>query len=258
MNYETILLNIEDHVATITLNRPDVRNAINATMVREIHDVLGQLAQDKQVGALIFTGAGTKAFAAGADISDLLARKRREALQGINQKLFQRIEDFPWPTIAAINGYAIGGACELAIACDLRIAGETAKMGVPEVSLGIIPAAGALYRLPQLIGLGLTKELIFTGRLVEAQEAQRIGLVNRVVPDKEVITESKKMAQTILQQGPLAIQMAKIAVNGVNAGDRAAAQAIENLSQAILFESKDKHQRMTSFLEKRGKKENSR
>ncbi len=251
MTYETILLDIKDHIATITLNRPEVRNAINLTMVRELHDVLGALAQDKQVGVLIFTGAGGKAFAAGADIGDLLARKRKEALQGINQKLFQRIEDFPWPTIAAINGYAIGGACELAIACDLRIAGESAKMGVPEVSLGIIPAAGALYRLPQLIGLGLTKELVFTGRLVEAQEAHRMGLVNRVVPDKDVLVEAKKLAQTILQQGPLAIQMAKAAMNGINSGDRQAAHTIENLSQAILFESKDKHQRMTAFLSKK-------
>lgn len=251
MTYETLLLDIKDHIATVTLNRPDVRNAINTTMVRELHDVLGTLAQDKQVGALIFTGAGGKAFAAGADIGDLLARKRKEALQGINQKLFQRIEDFPWPTIAAINGYAIGGACELAIACDMRIVGESAKMGVPEVSLGIIPAAGALYRLPQLIGLGLTKELVFTGRLVEAQEALRIGLINRVVPDKDVLVESKKLAQTILQQGPLAIQMAKAAINGINSGDRQAAHTIENLSQAILFESKDKHQRMTNFLSKK-------
>lgn len=251
MNYETLLLDIQDHVAVITLNRPNVRNAINATMVRELHSALDALANDKQVGAIIFTGAGGKAFAAGADISDLLARKRREALQGINQKLFQKIEDFPWPTIAALSGYAIGGACELAIACDLRIAGTSVKMGVPEVSLGIMPAAGALYRLPALIGLGNTKELVFTGRLVEAQEAFRMGLINRVVPDGAVLEESKKLAQTILQQGPLAIRMAKMALNGINAHDRVGAQALENLCQAILFESKDKHQRMTAFLNKK-------
>jgi enoyl-CoA hydratase len=156
--------------------------------------VLDEYWHDETVAALVITGAGDKAFAAGADIAQLRERTSRDALKAINSGIFNRIEEFPAPVIAAIKGFALGGGCELAIACDLRVLGESAKLGQPEVKLGIIPAAGGTYRLPRLVGLGIARELVYTGRMVDAQEALRIGLANAVVPDAEVVDKALAMA----------------------------------------------------------------
>lgn len=249
MPYETILLDVADAVATLTLNRPDVRNAINLAMVEEMHDALSALAGREDVLALVITGAGGKAFAGGADIAELLARTHEDALRSINTVLFKRVEDFARPTIAAIRGFALGGGCELAIACDIRIAGEGARFGQPEVSLGIMPAAGGTYRLPRLVGLGRAKELIFTGAIIDAREADRIGLVNRVVPDEVVLSTAQELARKIASQSPLAVRLSKLIMNQAARG--ASLTEVESVAQAILFDGEDKRRRMTEFLEKK-------
>ncbi|MCZ6691595.1 MAG: enoyl-CoA hydratase-related protein [Planctomycetota bacterium] len=253
-DYETITLQLESGIATLTLNRPDVRNAINLAMVREITGVLDDLAPRDDVGALIVTGAGGKAFAGGADIKELRDRTHRESLQAIYSTLFRKLEGFPHPTIAAVVGYAVGGGCELCLACDLRVAGEGARFGQPEVNLGIMPAAGATQRLPRLIGLGRAKELIFTGEIIDAARALEIGLVNQVVPDGEVMAAAKRLAAKILEKGRLAVRLAKAALNASGGGTPEVGLWLESVSQGILYDTEEKRQRMTDFLEKKKKK----
>ena len=258
MSYETILLDVDSNgVALLTLNRPEVRNALNLEMVEDIRRALVELASRDDVRALIFTGAGGKAFLSGADIAELRDRKRADALQRINAGLFREVEQFPAPTIAAIQGWALGGGCELAIACDLRVAGESAKLGQPEVALGIIPAAGGTYRLPRLVGLGKARELVYTGRIIDAAEAERIGLVNRVVPDDEMLESARALAGEIAKNSALAVRFAKASLNaGVEMPTDVAIQ-LESTAQAILFEDDEKMRRMTAFLEKRKEKSKS-
>ncbi len=255
--YQNIIVDdARGDVAVVTLNRPEVKNALNLAMVEELHDALGDLALRDGLAALIITGAGDQAFASGADISELLERTHRDALRAINSGLFRRIEEFPRPTIAAVRGYALGGGCELALACDLRVAGASSRFGQPEVGLGIMPAAGATYRLPRLVGLGRAKELIFTGDILDAREAERIGLVNRVVPDDAVLDAALETAKKIAAKSALAIHLAKVSMNAFARG--ANAFEIESVAQAVLFESEEKRRRMTAFLAKRGGKGGSK
>lgn len=240
-------------VAILTLNRPEKRNAIDLAMVQALHGILAELARDADLACLVLTGAG-KAFAAGADIGELRERNRFDALAGINSRLFQAVEQFPTPVIAAIQGWALGGGCELALACDLRIAGESARFGQPEVTLGILPGAGATQRLPRLVGLGMARDLIFTGRIIDAAEALRIGLVNRVVPDDGLLDVAQEVASQIAANGPLALRLAKLALNASHRTGSDVGFLIESLGQASCFESDDKYQRMTAFLEKQQRK----
>jgi len=240
-------------VAILTLNRPEKRNAIDLAMVQALHGILAELARDADLACLILTGAG-KAFAAGADIGELRERNRFDALAGINSRLFQAVEQFPTPVIAAIQGWALGGGCELALACDLRIAGESARFGQPEVTLGILPGAGATQRLPRLVGLGMARELIFTGRIIDAAEALRIGLVNRVVHDDALLAAAQELASQIAANGPLALRLAKLALNASHRTGSDVGFLIESLGQASCFESDDKYRRMTAFLEKQQRK----
>jgi enoyl-CoA hydratase len=241
--------------AEITLSRPEVLNALNLALVNELSAALDGLAGNSEVRGLILRGAGEKAFVAGADINELLVRTRDDAFLAINARLFQKVEDFPRPVIAAIRGWALGGGCELALACDIRIGGEDAVLGQPEVRLGIIPGAGAPHRLTRTVGPGLARELIFTGRNVLAEEALRIGLLNKVVASDQVLAESRAMMGLILKNSALAVRLAKIALNAaVNSVDRRH-QMVEVLSQGILFESDDKKERMTRFLEKKARKD---
>lgn len=237
----------------VTLNAPERRNAIDQEMVDGLHAVLDELWHDESVAALVLTGAGDKAFAAGADIAQLRDRSSADAMKAINSGIFNRIEEFPAPVIAAVKGYALGGGCELAIACDLRVAGESAKFGQPEVKLGIIPAAGGTYRLPRLIGLGLARELVFTGRMVDADEALRIGLANRLVADAEVIDAALELAAEIGKNGGLAVRGAKRALNALSRPGHENAMAFESATQAVLFDSDDKKARMDAFLNKQKK-----
>ena len=251
MDTPTLLVSVDAGIAQIVLNRPEVRNAIDKAMIDDLHRALDDLGARDDVSAVVLSGAGGKAFAAGADIGQLRERKSAEALMAINARLFQRLEEFPLPTIAAITGFALGGGCELAMACDLRVAGRSAKLGQPEVALGIIPAAGGTQRLPRLVGLGRAKELIFTGRIVDAAEAERIGLVNVVVEDDQVLARATSLAAEIARQGRLAVRLAKVALNASSRTGQDAGLLIEQISQAVLFDSADKHARMTAFLEKR-------
>ena len=248
-----VRVEVTDRIATVTIDRPEARNAIDKQTTVELRAALDDLAGRDDVHALILTGGGEKAFVSGADIAELKARRRADALRGINSSLFRQLEDFPRPTIAAIRGFALGGGCEIAMACDLRVVGESAKLGQPEAGLGILAAAGGTYRLPRLVGVARAKELLFTGGVVTAQEALAMGLVNRVVPDAKVLDEANALARKILEQSPLAVRLAKLAVNAWAKGGMDAWRTTEDIAQAVLFEDEEKERRMTAFLEKKKK-----
>ncbi len=210
MVLETLLYEIDDGIAVITINRPDKLNALNARVVHELSQAFQQARSDNAVKGVVLTGTGQKSFVAGADIQqfpDLDALEgHRFALRG--QAVFNRIEELPKPVVAAVNGYALGGGCELALACHLRVASENASFGQPEVSLGIIPGFGGTQRLPRLVGRGIATELILTGERIGAQRAYEIGLVNRVVPLGELLETAKELVATIAAKAPLAVGMA--------------------------------------------------
>ena len=234
-----------------TLHRPKALNAINDEMVEDLSSALDEMEGREGLRGLILVGAGEKVFVAGADIKALLARGRKEALQRINAALFDRVASLPFPVIAAIRGFALGGGCELAMAADIRIGGESAKMGQPEVGLGIVPGAGGCHRLARLVGSGLAKELIFTGRVVEAREALRMGLLNRVVPDEVVMDVSRRMMGTIIKRAAGAIREAKwLLALAAEPPARFAQEEAE--AQARCFESEEKRARMARFIERRG------
>jgi len=254
-DYETLKIEKMEGWAEVIINREDVLNAINLQVVQDLGAALDALAGDDDVRGLIFRGAGDKAFVAGADISELVKRKRGDALKAINAGIFQRVEDFPWPTIAVIKGYALGGGCELALAMDIRLGGASAQMGQPEVNLGIIPGAGAPHRLTRTVGSGMARELIYTGKIIDATEALRIGLLNHVHPDALVLEEARGMMRTILKKSAAAVRVAKLALNAaVNTVDRRS-QMVEILGQGLLFETDDQQQRMTKFLERKKARE---
>lgn len=257
MNYETLKVAVlPEGYAEIVFDRPDVLNAVNLKMTQDLTDALGVLAARTDVRGLLLRGAGDRAFVAGADVSELVKRTADEALLAINAAVFQRLEDFPWPTVAAIKGFALGGGCELALACDVRLCSPDAQFGQPEVKLGIIPGAGAPHRLTRTVGPGLARELIFTGRVVKADEAERIGLVNRVVrPPEDVVAAARDLLLQTLKNAPQAVRLAKVALNAaVNTVDRRSTM-IEYLAQGMLFDTAEKRRRMTDFLEKKAKRE---
>ncbi len=253
MKYETLLFEITNGVALITINRPDKLNALNDQVVDELGHAAGRIATEDAIKGAILTGAGPKAFVAGADIADLAKQGpfdgKARALRG--QAVLRRLETCGKPVIAAINGFALGGGCELAMACHLRIAADTAKFGQPEVKLGIAPGYGGTQRLPRLVGKGVAVQLILTGEMIDAQEAYRIGLVNKVVPAAQLLAESEKMLRGILAMGPLAVRLALEAVD----------QGLEmTLDEGLLLEAnhfgllaatKDMKEGLTAFLEKR-------
>ena len=248
----TVNVRVQDGVADIELNRPEARNAINLQMVGEMNAALDALLERDELRAVIVHGSGGKAFASGADIAELRERTHREAFLAINASLFQRLDDFPRPTIAAIEGFALGGGLELALACDLRVASRSARVGLPEATLGIYPAAGGASRLPRLVGLGRAKDLVFTGRILDAEEAFALGIFERLCEPGHALPTARELASSIAANAPLALQVAKMALNSVGRGGDPA--AVERLGQALLFDSPEKRERMTTFLEKRGKK----
>lgn len=253
MSNDRIRVEEKEGVAMITLDREEVRNAIDQETIDALHEALDDLGKNQDLGALILTGAGDKAFASGADIAQLRERNREDALKAINSTLFRKLEDFPCPTIAAIRGYALGGGNEMAMACDLRVAGKSATFGQPEVRLGILAGAGALERLPRLVGLGRAKEILYTGRLFGADEALAIGLVNRVVEDSEVLDASLSLASEIMRNDSLAIRLTKKSINATARQNDQVGISIDAIAQAVCFESEEKTRRMTSFLEKKKK-----
>jgi enoyl-CoA hydratase len=206
--YSTLLFDLADGIARITINRPDKLNALNATVIEELADAVGRLEADVDVRGVILTGGGTKAFVAGADIAELAGQSPFEGKQRsmAGQQMMRRLERCGKPVIAAVNGFALGGGCELAMSCHLRIASETARFGQPEVKLGLAPGYGGTVRLPRLVGKGCALELLLTGAMIDAQEAWRIGLVNRVVPAERLLAETDALLREILDQGPLAVR----------------------------------------------------
>jgi enoyl-CoA hydratase len=251
MAHSHIRVEIADQTATLTIDRPEVKNALDLRTVGEIREALQALAANEDAGVLIITGAGETAFVSGADINDIRARGRDEGLASINSSLFAELERFPRPTIAAINGYALGGGCELALACDIRIAADTAKFGQPELGLGIIPGAGATQRLPRIVGMGRAKYLILTGEIIDAKQALEIGLVSAVTPPGQLQIRARELAKKILRQGPLAARLAKIALNASARVDLDSGLLIETLAQALCYSSDDKLEGTSAFLEKR-------
>ncbi len=241
---------LHDGVLTLTLNRPDKLNALDQSMIDALHAAMDYYASNPDVRVLVLTGAGNKAFAAGADIAQLRDRRAADALRAINAGLFDRVAAFPCPTIAAVRGFALGGGCELALACDLRICGMSAKFGQPETGLGILAAAGATWRLAALIGLGRARELLYTGRLVDAAEAHTIGLVNQVVSDDELSAAVAEMAGLIARNDSLATRLTKQALRLVQGPEDHYRQFV-SAAQAVCFESPEKVRRMDAFLERK-------
>jgi enoyl-CoA hydratase len=246
-----IRVDVSESIATLTIDRPDVKNALDLETVQECRRALDTLAANTDAGVLIITGGGETAFVSGADINDIRARGRDEGLAAINSSLFAAVDRFPRPTIAAINGYALGGGCELALACDIRIASDTAKFGQPELGLGIIPGAGATQRLPRIIGMGRAKHLILTGEIIDAKQALEIGLVSAVTPPGQLQLRARELAKKILRQGPLAARLAKVALNASARVDLDSGLLIETLAQALCYSSEDKIEGTSAFLEKR-------
>jgi enoyl-CoA hydratase len=249
-----LLLAVQDRVAVLTINRPEVRNALDRETVETLTTTLGQLAGRDDVGVVVITGAGDRVFVAGADIRQMRERRRDDGLAAINSSAFSVVERFPKPTIAAVNGHALGGGCELALACDLRVAAEHARFGQPEVGLGIIPAAGATQRLPRIIGLGRAKQLVLTGDPIDAATALDWGLVNEVVPGAELLEAARRWAHRLLARGPLAVRLAKLALDASSRVDLDSGLLLETLAQAVCFESEDKREGTSAFLEKRAPK----
>lgn len=242
----------ENRLGIVTINRPKVLNALNAEVLSELDQMITMLYNEKEIDVVIFTGAGEKAFVAGADISEMKDKSPQESYtfsrQG--QILLQRIQELPQPTIAAINGFAFGGGCEFAMACDMRIATDKAKFGQPEVALGIIPGFGGTQRLPRLIGRAKAMELIFTGRTINASEALELGLVNKVVTTENLMAETVSLAEMILSKGPYAIRQAKVAINKGLEVDINTGCELEGNLFALCFGEEQK-EGMSAFLEKR-------
>ncbi len=254
MSYGHILFEAsEDGIAVLTVNRPQKLNALNREMLGEIDDVLARMESDEALKALIVTGAGEKAFVAGADIQELAAATATEAhfvsLRG--QRIFRRLEMLPKPTIAAVNGFALGGGMELAMSCSLRVASPNAKLGQPEVRLGVIAGYGGTQRLPRLVGRGRALEMLLTGEPVDATEAYRMGLVNRLAPQEELLSTCRQILGKMLANGPLALRLTMDAVDvGLNSGLEEGLRH-EAAAFAVSAATSDKQEGTRAFLEKR-------
>lgn len=253
MSYENIKVEKREGIGYVTLNRPERLNALNDKTVEELYQAFKELKEDEEVSVIIVTGAGEKAFVAGADINEIAALTpisgREQARRG--QAVLNFIESLGKPVIAAVNGFALGGGCELAMACAIRVASDNARLGQPEVNLGVMPGYAGTQRLPRLVGQGRALEIILTGRMVNAEEALRIGLVNKVVPQAELIKSCEEMARTIMSKGPLAIRFCLEAVNAGLNMPLAEAQEYEATLFGVLCATEDMREGTKAFLEKR-------
>jgi len=253
MSYTTIIVekNSADGIGIVILNRPDVRNAINPAMTEELGRAFEALDRDAEVRAVILTG-GAKVFAAGADIAVMADKTAIEQFYGMMlTDLTFRMERMAKPVVAAIAGFALGGGCELAMACDVRIASKSAKLGQPEINIGIIPGAGGTVRLTRLVGIGKAKELVMTGRIVSAEEACRINLVNQVVEDDRLMEEALNMARSMTRHSSVALGLAKYSIQNASQTDLHTAANLERVCFSIAFSSEDQKEGMRAFLEKR-------
>ncbi|WP_446897740.1 short-chain-enoyl-CoA hydratase [Clostridium sp. LBM24168] len=254
MDFKNVIFEKEGKIALITINRPKALNALNSETLVEIDSVIDKIAADDDILAVILTGSG-KAFVAGADISEMrdlnAAGGRKFGILG--NKVFRKLENLEKPVIAAVNGFALGGGCEISMACDIRIASSKAKFGQPESGLGITPGFGGTQRLSRLVGLGMAKELIYTAKMIKADEAFRIGLVNKVVEPDALIDEAKALANQIIASAPIAVKLCKAAINKGIQTDIDTAIAYESEVFGECFATEDQKEGMSAFLEKRDK-----
>lgn len=254
MTYENLIVERRGAVGIITINRPKSLNALSRATVAELAAAVDEFNADDGVRAIILTGAGEKAFVAGADIGEFNSlRSAEEAAEyaRVGQAVLNRIERLPKPVIAAINGYALGGGCELAMACDIRIAADTARLGQPEINLGIIPGYGGTQRLTRLVGKGMAKLLVLGGDPITAQEAQRIGLVDVVVPAAELMAKAMELAEKLASKAPVALRLCKQAINEGAEGTLAAGLDHEAALFGVVFDTEDRVEGVSAFLEKR-------
>jgi enoyl-CoA hydratase len=253
MSYDTLLFDLADGIATVTVNRPDKLNALNAQVITELDDVAGRLEREPDIRAMLLTGAGTKAFVAGADIAELGGQGALDgaARAARGQAMMRRLERSGKPVVAAVNGFALGGGCELAMACHLRLASESARFGQPEVKLGLGPGYGGTVRLARLVGRGRALELLLTGAMIDAQEAWRIGLVNRVVPGEQLLPECRRLLEGILENGPLAVRACLSLVDRGLDLTLDDALGLEASWFGLLSASADMREGTRAFLEKR-------
>lgn len=250
---EFVLMEVESGIATLTLNRPKALNAINTELLQELHDRVDELKDRKDIRVIILTGSGSKSFVAGADISEMCpaAAVEGKIMAELADETFTMLENLPQVTIAAVNGYALGGGCELSMSCDIRIASENAKFGQPECGLGILPGFGGTQRLARLVGKGRAMEMIFTCNIIDAQEAYRMGLVNHVTSAEDLMPTCQAMAKNILTKGSYAIALAKSVIcHGLDT-DLASGLAAEATAFGLSFATHDKVEGMSAFLEKR-------
>lgn len=253
MGFETILIKIEGGVATVTLHRPQQLNALNRQMFRELDEAFDEVAANPAARVLVITGAGDRAFAAGADIREFVGMGPVAALDFSRnaQRIFRKLETMPKPTIAAVNGFALGGGCELMMACDIAYAADTARVGQPEITLGIIPGAGGTQRLSRLVGKQKAKELMMTGDMLPAEEALRLGLVCKVVPAVDLMAEVQKLCEKLLSKGDVALRMAKEAIEAGMQVDLTSGMEIEAKAWSLCFTTEDHEEGVQAFLEKR-------
>lgn len=253
MEFENVLYEVRDGILYLTLNRPEMRNALTPEMWRDISAAVRTAKLDDDVRVVIVTGAGDKALASGADIQELHDRYYMDQMVGTATTALRDLEELYKPVICAVNGYALGGGCELAEACDLRVATRRSKFGQPEINLSIIPGAGGTQRLARLVGIGKAKELIYTGRIIDAEEAQAIGLVNLVTEDSReaLMAAAEQLARQMISKGPRALMLAKIAINYGTETDINTGLMIERLAQTLALSTEDRKEGTAAFLEKR-------
>jgi enoyl-CoA hydratase len=254
VDYETLIVDVKDTIAVITVNRPKVLNALSGDTIYELGAAIDALMADDRMGAIVLTGAGDRSFVAGADIHEFnsLASAQAAAQYALRgQAMLDRIECGPRPVIAAINGFALGGGCELAMACDIRLAADTARLGQPEINLGILPGYGGTQRLPRLVGRSMAKLLCLTGDMISAEEALRIGLVDRVVPAAELMGEAEALAHKLASKAPVARALIKQAINVGLAGSLDEGLAYEAAQFGVVFDTRDRVEGVTAFVEKR-------
>lgn len=253
MEYKTILLSFEGEIGILTINRPKALNALNMETLKDIQMGIQEIKEHPEIKVLILTGAGEKAFVAGADIMEMKDMTSIEALNfsKLGHFTLRMIQDLDRPVIAAVNGYALGGGTEIALACDFIYASENARFGLPEVTLGIFPGFGGTQRLPRLIGKGRAKELILTGKMITAQEAYQMGIVNKVVPHPSLMEETKKVASQIAANGAVGVRLAKMVVDAGFNMDLTEACSLESYAFSLGFTTEDQKEGMTAFIEKR-------
>ncbi len=251
--YKNVIVEVKESVLIITISREKVLNALNRETLAELQNIFNHYWSDDNIKCVILTGAGEKAFVAGADIKEMVHLNVLESteLAANGHFLMKTIQYFPKPVIAAVNGFALGGGCELALACDIRLASENAKLGQPEVNLGIIPGYGGTQRLPRLVGKGKAMQLILTGEMIDAKEAHRIGLVDEVYPADQLMDKAMEMAKVISAKGPVAIATAKECINRGLDINLSAGSDLEKANFSLLFSTDDKKEGMNAFLEKR-------